>query len=462
MRLLLLIIFMVAILFFQCSEDEVTDFNEGNVIMPLVVGYEWVGTLRSYSFEGTLISEYPWIYRLDDSGTINSVKWFDMKYIIDNADRSSLVIIDEPGMGTDPDEGAALAMAIIDTLTEKEALVAVSTHYNRLKSYGLMRERVENACMVFDNTTKCPSFSLQYGTPGTSYAFEVAENHGIKSSLLTRARGYLDQDEVRLNRLIDKLNNLKQEVEKKGAESERARNKYHAAREKLLITLERIESDNRVLNEKKRKEADSLISEAREELKDLINLHKNRKIYSQSDTQRKYKEITERLANGLNITDERDTYAKAPGFKEGQIVCHKSLPMKGKIISIDTFSSKAVILSGNIKLSVNTDELMEIKDESVSIPDNNVSTVPSHFPGDSIREINLIGYRVDEALPLIDKLIDRSMIEGDLSLRIVHGYGTGTLKTAIRRHLKKFPCIKRIGGADPKSGGEAITIVELH
>ena len=99
-----------------------------------------------------------------------------LKYMMQHADQESLVIIDEPGMGTDPDEGAALAMAVLDSLSRKGTLVAVSTHYNRLKTYGLLNEKAKNTCMEFDTSSNRPTFTLRYGTPGTSYAFEIAHD----------------------------------------------------------------------------------------------------------------------------------------------------------------------------------------------------------------------------------------------------------------------------------------------
>ena len=107
-----------------------------------------------------------------------------LKSILDGADQESLIVIDEPGMGTDPDEGAALAMALLDDLSERGALIAVSTHYNRLKAYGLLENRVKNASMEFDENTNQPTFKLRYGAPGTSYAFEVASEYGIQTDLM--------------------------------------------------------------------------------------------------------------------------------------------------------------------------------------------------------------------------------------------------------------------------------------
>ena len=385
-----------------------------------------------------------------------------LRYMIEHADKDGLIIIDEPGMGTDPDEGSALAMALLDDLARKDALVAVATHYNRLKTYGLLEERVRNACMGYDDTAGRPTFSLHYGTPGTSYAFEVAQNHGIDKDLLARARGYLDQDEIRLNRLIDKLNHLRSETEIEKSGAEHVKRKYASARKKMLKALERVESDSKQVLEEKRNEADQLIKEAREEFKILINSFKEKQKPSQAFVQKRYEEIAERLIDKLHIHKEEETPDLNKGLKTGQLVRHKSLNLEGKILSLDTLNSKALIITGNVKLTVKTSDLSVISGKTESKSDESSGGISHGISGVSDREINLIGYKVEDALPLIDKIIDRSMIEGDMSIRIVHGHGTGKLKAAIRDHLRCFSCVKSVAGADPKYGGEAITIVELN
>jgi len=386
----------------------------------------------------------------------------NLKYMVDHADHESLILIDEPGMGTDPDEGAALGMALLDDLAQKGALVVVSTHYNRLKSYGLLEKRVKNACMEFDESSNRPTFSLRYGTPGTSYAFELAKEQGIGPDILSRARTYLDQDEVRLNRLIDKLNHLKCETEVARSEAEHIRNKYRSAREKLLRTIKKLESDRKEMLESKRNEAELLIKEAREELKKLISTFKEKKGASQAFVQQKYHEMTGRLNKELYLSEEKGRPADIELFKPGQIVRHRGLNLEGRILSLDPAGSKAQIITGNLKFSADINDLMGVSDKTGQGLDESSGDISYRYSGNLTREINLIGYRVEDAIPLIDKIIDRSMVEGDLSLRIVHGHGTGRLKSAIRNHLKDLSCVKRIAGEDPRYGGEAITIVELN
>jgi DNA mismatch repair protein MutS2 len=378
------------------------------------------------------------------------------------ADQESLIIIDEPGMGTDPDEGAALAMALLEDLSRKKALVAVSTHYNRLKTYGLLNERAKNACVEFDESTSRPTFALKYGTPGTSYAFEIAREYGIKADIIDRAKGYLSKDEVYLNRLIDKLNRLNNEALFERSEAEHVKRKYHSAKERLKGTLDRLESEKTSILEQKAAKADQVIKEARDQFKEIINSFKRKGESSQAFAQQRCDDISNRLLDHLSVAVDRDQYDKESDFRTGQLVRHKGLGQGGRIISIDTTGSKALIMTGNVKVSVNVQDLVAIADKKEHEPERSPNDISCQISSNSGREINLIGYRVEDALPIIDKMIDRTMIEGELSLRIVHGYGTGRLRSAIRDHLKRFSCVKKICGAELKSGGEAITIVELN
>jgi DNA mismatch repair protein MutS2 len=384
-----------------------------------------------------------------------------LKYMMDHADGESLVLIDEPGMGTDPDEGAALAMSVLDDLTRKNAFVAVSTHLNRLKTYGLLRERARNACMEFDPSTNRALFSLRYGTPGSSRAFAVAHDAGIMAEVLDQAKGYLDQDEVQLNRLIDKLNRLIQETEEEKREAEHSKKKYHVAKEKAMRSLERLEADRRAMLKEKRQEAEGLIRQAGEELKELVSTFKRTGRSSQASIRRHFDHISEELMEDLIFEEEEADRSESEGFKVGQWVRHKKLNQEGKILSLDQAKSKAAIMAGNARLSVFLEDLDIIQSGANRISNKTSVGVPLPVYGGAQREINLVGYRVADALPVIDRMIDKARVEGELSLRIVHGYGTGQLRGAIRKHLKGISCVKKVSCADLQSGGDAITVVHL-
>ena len=381
-----------------------------------------------------------------------------LKIMMERADSESMVIIDEPGMGTDPNEGAAIAMAVLDDLSQKGTLIAVSTHYNRLKSYGLTHPGAQHACMEFDVSTNRPTFSLRYGHPGISYAVEIAKDVGIKPEVLEKAKAYLDRDEIQLNGLIDKLYQLTREAALEKEAATATKKKYHAAKQKISRTLKRIEVKKEALLEEKRADAERLLEQAREEFSRLINASKRgAETLSQREMEGDYDRITHDLEDWLHDTEDPEPVDEN-AFEPGLWVLHKAHQQKGTILSVDRDRSKAMMQYGNLRLCVNLKDLSIVKD-----PVHGEAKEPStcHYWTDPRREINLIGYRVGEALPLIDKMIDRAMVEGDGSLRIIHGYGTGKLKRAIRDHLKGLSCVKDVRGEDPQYGGDAITLVEL-
>ena len=384
-----------------------------------------------------------------------------LSHIVKHAGQKSLIIIDEPGMGTDPNEGVALAMSALDFLSGQGTLAAVSTHLNRLKSYGLLNERVTNACVEFDAEKNRPTFRLRYGSPGISHGFEVAEEMGMPLNVLDRARTYLDQDEVRLNRLIDKLNALMTETTRERAEVEDVKTKYFATTRRIKERLITLEAEKKTLLEAKRVEAEDVIKEAKEELKQAINLLKTKKKSAQAYVTEEYARISRELMGHLEQGPGEEGHSKLKEVKEGQWVYHRGLKKKGIIQTIDLAGGRALVMLGKVKVSADIHDLEIVKEDRKYALNKGGRSASWDLKDSPARELNVIGYRVDDAIPLIDKTIDRALVGGQMSLRIIHGFGTGRLREAIRSHLKGIPFVKGFSSADPKVGGGAITIVEL-
>jgi DNA mismatch repair protein MutS2 len=385
----------------------------------------------------------------------------NLSYILEHTDHKSLVIIDDPGMGTDPDEGVALAMSVLDFLSEQGTYVAVSTHLNRLKSYGLLNQRVTNACVEFDVDKMCPTFKLKYGSPGISHGLEIAKEMGISLNILDRARGYLDQDEVRLNNLIEKLNYLMTETTQEKTEVEDIKRKYYAATRKIKDEQDKLEAERQSLLEAKRIEAENVIREAGEELKQAINLLKTKKKLTQAYVAEKYAEVTGKLMGHFAPEANAGASVDLKEVEEGQLVYHRRLKKKGIVQSVDTMAGRAFVFIGNVKVSSEAHDLEMFKDDQETNLDEKQRSAFWNLKNSPIRELNVVGYRVNDAIPLIDKAIDRALVDGQLSLRIIHGFGTGRLRQAIRLHLKDLPFVKSFCSAEPRVGGGAITIVEL-
>ena len=385
-----------------------------------------------------------------------------LKSILDHVGRRSLVIIDEPGMGTDPDEGVALAMSVLDHLSCGGAFVAVSTHFNRLKAYGVSNPKVVNASVEFDEKNQSPTFTLKYGSPGISHALETARDVGVPREVIDRARSYLDQDEVRLNRLIDKLSQLIADAAREKEKALKARKESEAASRKMGEALARLEEERKTLAEEQRAEVEQAIRQAREELRAAINTLKKEKRAAQARVNRKYDEVARNLRKHPVVEVERGSLPKEEGLKSGQFVYHKKLRQGGVVQSLDASEGRALIRFGNMNLSARIRDLEVMENQGANDPFEQAAGVSWRLKGSAVRELNLIGYRVVDALPLIDQTIDRALVEGGCSLRIVHGYGTGKLREAIREHLRHLSFVRRVSGEDPQSGGNAVTVVELN
>lgn len=384
-----------------------------------------------------------------------------LKYIIEHSEHNSLVIIDEPGMGTDPDEGVALAMAILDFFSTKQIFVAVSTHLNRLKTYGLLNKRVVNTSVEFDEEKNCPTFRIKYGSCGISRALDTARDMGMSHEILERAREYLDKDEVQLNRLLEKMNCLIAETNHEKIEAEDAKKRYYSAERKIKDRLITLQAEKRALIEAKRLEAEAAISEAREELKQAINLLKKNKESSQASVTKRYVEVSHELMEHFEPEKDEDFPSVPLEIRKGQVVHHKKLRQNGVVQSVDLSVKRALVMLGKVKVSTEFRDLEVVGDAQEYGSDETERSVFWGFKGATSEELNVIGYRIDDAIPMIDKKIDRALVEGELILRIIHGFGTGRLREAVRAHLKAVPYVKKICSADPRFGGDAVTVVEL-
>ncbi len=383
-----------------------------------------------------------------------------MRDLLHEADRGSLVIIDEPGMGTDPDEGAALAMAVLEVLCEKGVLVAVSTHLNRLKSFAMLNPRLVNAAVEFDEGTRSPTFRLNYGSPGISHGLEIARHMGIPDGVLDRAERFLDQGEVRLNRIIDKLDHLITRTRLEKEASERAGQRYRAAEKELKARLSRLEAENNALLLEKKAEAEAVIHAARQELKEAINLLKGNRS-SQASVSRRHREICHNLVARFDPPEDETLPGRTPHIGEGETVYHRKLRQKGVVRSVDPSGERAVIMVGHVRMSAAVRDLDVVEDSGSPGPGGRRGSVTWNLAAAGSPDLDVIGYRVADAIPLIDRRIDQALVSGQVSLKIIHGHGTGILKKAIREHLKENPVVKEFYSEDPRAGGDAVTVVEL-
>jgi DNA mismatch repair protein MutS2 len=290
---------------------------------------------------------------------------------------------------------------------------------------------------------------------------EIAEDIGIPSTIVGRAKGYLDRNEVRLNRLIEKLNNLVAEANGKKMEAEEARQRYHSSAKEMHDRLAVLEAEKRAITEAKRLDAEAAIEKAREDLRQAINLLKTKKESVQAYVTDRYAEVCRQLMGHFVPEKIAEKATEPEEIKTGCPVYHKKLKQRGFVRSVDPGAKRAEVLLGKLKIIAELGDLKALNEVPETDLEGFENSVSWTLEEDHSREVNVIGYRVDDALPLIDRAIDRALVKGTLRLRIIHGFGTGTLKDAIRSHLNESPFVRGVCSDDPRYGGDAITVVDL-
>lgn len=399
----------------------------------------------------------------DDQSVLEHLSTFSayltrLKRILGRVTKSSLVLLDELGSGTDPEEGAALAASIIEHLLEVRALVIVTTHLSALKSFAVNDSHIVNASMEFDSATGQPTYRMIAGIPGRSRAIEVAKMIGLPSSIIESAR-------ERLGERYGETDNLLATLQKKMSE-------IVAQQDEVLALRNDLETDRKAMQEKSaalEKERARLGTSYREELerlRDDVTRTLSAEIKSLRDMDRAARA-------SLNANDVIRTVTKSveravefiPSeqrtVRVGEKAEHRKFKVTGEVISID--GEKAVLNVNGRKMTVKTRDLMPkggapapTKGRAEGRP-----TSSSDIGAVISAELNLIGQRVDDALDESDKFLDRALLEGKQAVRIIHGFGTGTLRKAIREHLRKHPAVRSWRPGAENEGGDGATIAVL-
>ncbi len=373
-----------------------------------------------------------------------------IKAIVDSASRGDLVLLDELGGATDPEEGSALAMAVMDELIDRGAQVLVTTHLTHLKAYALSRCDVTNVSVEFHPATLAPTFRLLYDLPGESHAIVTAERIGLAPSVVNAARRYADKAAGGSSRLIESLRQQLTEVEN-------LRGDLDVKRQNLQVELDTIRSKKDAIVEEFRKEARELIRNAEKQIADLMQSLKVRKTKIAANPRDTLGTIKEEIVSKLGTPLEKPMVLPEVGSR----VRVKSLGREGEV--------KAVLDRGRVEIGVgyltvraNADDV-EVQDQSnIKNSSSKKEQVRVEIPPVSPRwELNVIGLRVDEALPIVEKAIDEAILGGLPSLNIIHGKGTGRLKKAVWEYLSGHALVRSFRPGDIRAGGDGVTVVEL-
>lgn len=392
--------------------------------------------------------------------------------IINSVTPNCLVLFDELGAGTDPTEGAALAMAIIQLLHKMNVRTAVTTHYSELKVYALSTEGVENACCEFDVETLRPTYRLLIGIPGKSNAFAISKKLGLPDYVIDSAKEFISSENVKFEDVITDLEISKKTVvyeqeraEQFRKEAERLKNEVEKQRAKINDQREKILADAR-------NEARMVYQQAKEE-SDRIIKEMNKAMREKSANQNKMNEKRSELKNKVAKMDEAISKAQKKkvaavkpiqNLKAGDNVYVVSFDKTGVALSAPDSNGDVMVQTGNMKLKVPLNELTyyEPKKKPKSNASRNISTKVRAGKSQYIAsEIDCRGQNVEEGLGNIDKYLDDAFLAGLKTVTIIHGKGTGVLRAAVQKYLRTNPHVRTFRPGVYGEGEMGVTIVEL-
>ena len=439
--------------------------------------------------EGTTLTFFDGVYADigDEQSISQSLSTFsshmtNIADILSLAGKNSLVLLDELGSGTDPQEGSAIAMALMDHLIESQTRLIITTHHGILKNYGYTRQGADNASMEFDGKTLAPTFRIVMGVPGESRALDIAERNGLPKEIVDKARNYLAEEQADISALIDGLRKKHRELDAaKDAgriEEEKLREKRRktdlkelSLRQKELQLKTQSAGNLRRLLEESRKQLENLVRELKE---GEINREKTLKVKEfLSDLEDSVKAQNDELER-----EEMDLRREQLGIEAEALYnnkSHKSLEAgmevlagesrsRGRILRQDKKGKKGkawIVEIGSLKMSFSEEELFPLANQKqVRVPAANWAA--DLTPAEPLRmELNLLGLRVEEALELLRKQIDAASLAGLQEFSVVHGKGDGILQKAVHEYLRAEKTVADYSFSRPELGGFGRTEVSL-
>ena len=382
--------------------------------------------------------------------------------ILNEATSDSLVLVDELGSGTDPIEGASLALSILEYLKEHNITVLATTHYHELKEYALLTDGVENASCEFNLETLSPTYRLLIGVPGKSNAFAISQKLGLKQEILENAKKRINSDTAKTEDLLKEIYDSKALIESEKEKTLQYSNKIERLKQKLENETTDLEEHKKEYLQKAKQEAREILLSAKQEANDIIKEMESEKNNSKNlNTLRnkltsKLHEVNQTPESHIEETQEIDESQIKPGAivfvpkfnKNGTIL---SYPNQSKKFNIQIDNIKTTLTPSQITIAKNTETKKEIitKKQSTFAP-KNVKT-----------ELNVIGMNIEESIFLVDKFLDDSAVAKLETVRIVHGKGTGVLGKGIQKYLKSHPHVKSYRYGTFGEGEMGVTVVEI-
>lgn len=392
-------------------------------------------------------------------------------YILKRANKKTLTLFDELGAGTDPTEGAALAIAILDNLHSRNVTAMATTHYSELKLYALQTEGVENASCEFDVESLQPTYRLLVGVPGKSNAFAISGKLGLPKEIIDAAGQLVDTDAKQFEDVVTGLEDARTQAEKEREKARQLREEAEHYKEKLMAKNERIDQAKEKILRRANEEANEILQKAKDMADESIR--KYNKWMNDSGMAKEMekeraalREELDRTGNQLSIQNTRKTPKKAPDkLMVGDIVMVHSMGVKGTVSTEPDTKGKCYVQMGVLRSLVDIKDLELLEQETKAAKKEASITHSRNMKMSKAMtispEINLIGKTVDEALALLDKYLDDAYLARLHQVTVIHGMGTGALRNAVQNHCKKCKFVKSYRMGEYGEGGYGVTVVEF-
>jgi DNA mismatch repair protein MutS2 len=383
-------------------------------------------------------------------------------HILDHVDAGSLVLLDELGIATDPNEGAALAEAILLDLKNKNVMTLVSTHYFTLKILAQTHEGFLNACTEFDLDTLSPTYRLIFGAPGQSAALDTAERLGLQKSIIDEARKLYQAKENRAENLLEDLTRQRLEFNRDVEEIKRQKEETEAfAREQRILT-QRLRNEEKDFQKNKSKKLQLEVRAGKDEIRRMIQEIKGEKDLPKIRKVEKQMQSMNRMPLSHKVEDIDDWTIPAQNLKIGDPVLILNLGTIGTLLESPEGKKKLRIKMGNITTVVETSALRGNPQQKGKAPEKKISlNIHTESEGGSASSCDLRGMNSEEAEAVMEAFISRAIVQKAQRVLIIHGHGMGTIKTMVRNYLEKAGLCKQFTPGSRTEGGDGVTVVEF-
>lgn len=379
--------------------------------------------------------------------------------ILHEADKNSLILFDELGAGTDPSEGAALAMSILDYVRNLGSLVMATTHYPELKAYSYNCEGVMNASVEFNVDTLSPTYKLLMGVPGRSNAFDISKKLGLSLNIINKAKTMIGTDEQEINSMIESLERNSKCVDEQRIELDRLVREAQETHDALAKQYQQYQNYEQSLMNDAKEKANQRVKSATKEadtiLKELRDLRDNKGAeVKEHELIDKKKQLDDQYeAKSIKQTVQKKKYDKINAGDEVKLL---SYGQKGEVLEL-VGEDEAVVQMGIIKMKLPIEDLEKTKKKK----EKPVKMVTRQNRQTIKTELDLRGYRYEEALLELDQYLDQAVLSNYEQVYIIHGKGTGALQKGVQQHLKKHKSVSNFRGGMPSEGGFGVTVAEL-